>query len=72
MAVAVSELTLAELRLKYAQLKLSAETERDRWRGMVPTHPSAAASGRRVRALDARVQDYEMILAGLVPQQENG
>lgn len=57
----VSELTLAELRLKRAQLARQAAEARDRWRGM-STGAGAVSAGKRVRALDARVEDYDKIL----------
>jgi hypothetical protein len=57
----ISELTMTELRLKHAQLKHQAAEARSRWR-IMPTGPRAVAAGKRVRALDARAEDYRMIL----------
>jgi len=67
---AVSALTLAELRQKHAQLTLAAEQERTRWRGMVATSPASAAAGRRVKDLQARALEYEMIIGSLVNRRD--
>jgi hypothetical protein len=61
----ISELTLAELRCKHAQLSLRAEQGRARWRGMVNASSGAAAAGRRVKDLQARAGEYEMIIRSL-------
>lgn len=66
---AVSALTLAELRCKHAQLTLAAEQERTRWRGMVATSPASVAAGRRVKDLQARALDYEMIISAALAMQ---
>jgi hypothetical protein len=63
--VAVSELTMAELRFKQAQLTHDAEAARVRWRGMINTSPSALAAGRRVKDLQSRADDYQLIIAYL-------
>lgn len=62
--MAVSELTMAELRLKHAQLARQAEEARGRWRQM-STGPRALAAGKRVKALDARVRDYREIIESI-------
>lgn len=59
--MAVSELTLAELRLRHAQLVRQAAEARIRWRAM-STGSAALAAGNRVRALDARADDYRTII----------
>lgn len=58
----VSDLTMAELRAKQAQLALAAESERTRWRGLMATSPAASAAGRRVRDLQQRADDYKKII----------
>lgn len=60
--MAVSELTMAELRHRHAQLVCRAEAERQRWRGMINTSPSALAAGRRVKDLDLRAREYGQIV----------
>lgn len=57
-----SALTMAELRLKHAQLTLAAERSRTSWRGMVSTTPAAAAAGRRTKDLQARADEYASII----------
>jgi hypothetical protein len=59
--MAVSELTITELRLKHAQLAHQAETARARWRAMA-AGPAATAAMRRVKDLDRRVADYNLII----------
>lgn len=66
--MAVNELTLAELGLKHAQLRRQAAEARDRWRGM-PTGPGAVTAGKRVRALDARANDYQTIITMVLAMQ---
>jgi hypothetical protein len=63
--MAISELTLTELSLRHAQLKRQAAETRSRWRTMV-TGPRAVATGKRVKALDARVQEYADIIAMVI------
>lgn len=60
--MAVSELTMAELRYRHAYLVQRAETERQRWRGMINTSPSALAAGRRVTDLQRRADEYGKIV----------
>ena len=57
----VSELTITELELKYAQLKRQAAEARGRWRSM-SSGPVAVAAGKRVKDLDARAHDYYTII----------
>lgn len=54
--------TLAELRAKRGKLSLEAECLRASWRGQ-PTGRRSLAMGRRLKVLDARVADYDVILA---------
>jgi hypothetical protein len=63
--MAVSELTMAELRYRHAYLVQRAEAARVRWRGMINTSPSALAAGRRVKDLQGRADDYQLIIAYL-------
>lgn len=57
----ISELTRAELRLKHAQLVRQAAEVRDRWRRM-PTGRRAVATGKRLKSLEGRAADYELII----------
>ncbi len=59
--MAVSELTLAELRYKHAQLVREAAVVEGRWRRM-PTGPRAVATGKRLRDLKQRADDYAAII----------
>lgn len=56
--------TLAELRAQRGRLSLEAERLRASWRGQ-PTGRRSLAMGRRLKVLDARVSDYDVILAGV-------
>jgi hypothetical protein len=56
--------TLAELRDRRGRLSLEAEKLRTAWRGQ-PIGRRSLAMGRRLKALDARVADYDSILAGV-------
>lgn len=57
----VTDVTLAELRYKQAQLIREAAVVRSRWRTM-PTGPRALAAGKRAADLEKRAADYELIL----------
>lgn len=69
--MAVSELTLSELGLKYAQLKRQAAEARGRWRAM-PSGPGAVAAGKRVKDLDARAADYQTIITMVLAMDHEG
>lgn len=59
----MSPLTLAELRLRHAQLEHRAEKLRAEWRVAIATTPRAAALGRAVREAQERADDYGKIIA---------
>jgi hypothetical protein len=57
----VNSLTIAELRLRRAQLEERAERMEARWRLMPPT-AKAVELGKEVKALKGRAADYAAIL----------
>lgn len=56
----MNALTLAELRLRHAQLTESAERLRAHWRTL-PATARAVEMGKRVKALQERADDYAAI-----------
>jgi hypothetical protein len=58
----MNPLTIAELRLRQAQLAERAERLRQDWRCAGATTPRAAALGKEVRALQTRADDYASVL----------
>jgi hypothetical protein len=58
----MSPLTLAELRLQQAVLAHRAERLRTEWRTMQATGPRALSTGKRVKALQKRADDYASLL----------
>lgn len=61
----MNALTLAELRLRHAQLSEQAERRRQEWRTATSTSPRALSLGKQVKALQERANDYKALL-GLI------
>lgn len=57
----MNALTIAELELRRAQLAAQAERLRQEWRTL-PTGARALRMGKRVKALQERVDDYTRLL----------
>lgn len=60
----MNALTIAELRLKHAQLTERAERLEQEWRTLPPT-PKAVALGKKVKALREQAADYGELLKGV-------
>lgn len=60
----MNPLTIAELRLKHAQLTERAERLEQEWRTLPPT-TKAIALGRKVRSLREQAKDYGELLAAV-------
>lgn len=58
----MSPLTIAELRLRHAQLSERAERLRQEWRKTSAVSNRALELGREVTALQARADDYAAVL----------
>lgn len=58
----MNALTLAELRLRHAQLEERAERVRQEWRGTTSTSTRALALGKETKALQERAADYAAII----------
>lgn len=58
----MNPLTIAELRLRHAQLAERAERLRQEWRGTSSTSPRALALGKQVTALQGRADDYAAVV----------
>lgn len=65
-AYTIHPVTLAELRARRGALSLEAERLRTSWRGQ-PVGRRSLAMSRRLKALDARVADYDLILIEVTP-----
>ena len=61
----IGHTTLTELRLRQADLEAQAQRLRDRAEGMDPTRSACAAVCRRVRAVQARADEYTWLLRSL-------
>jgi hypothetical protein len=57
----VNALTIAELRLRHAQLTEKAERERQKWQNLPPT-PGAIRLGKEIKQLQQRADDYGRLL----------
>lgn len=64
----MNPLTVAELKLKHAELTHKAERLRQEWRTAVATSPRAAALGRQAKVYQERANDYAEILLLLEPK----
>lgn len=62
----VHPVTLAELRAQRGKLSMEAERLRASWRSQ-PVGKRSLAMGRRLKVLDQRVLDYDMILIEVTP-----
>jgi hypothetical protein len=60
----VNPLTLAELRLKHAQLTERAERLRQEWRTL-PVSTKSTALGKKIKLLQAQADDYGRLLEGV-------
>ncbi|MFF9268593.1 hypothetical protein [Streptomyces rochei] len=60
----MNALTIAELRLKHAQLTERAERLETRWRTLPPT-AKAVALGKEIKALREQAADYGELLKGV-------
>jgi hypothetical protein len=60
----VNPLTLAELRLKHAQLTERAERLRQEWRTL-PVSTKSTALGKKIKQLQEQADDYGRLLEGV-------
>lgn len=63
----MNALTIAELRLRQAELAHKAEKLRQEWRTLPATSTRASVWGKQVKDLQQRADDYASILEGLEP-----
>jgi hypothetical protein len=64
--VNVHPVTLAELRAKRGLLSMEAERLRASWRNQ-PVGKRSLGMGRRLKVLDQRVADYDLIIIAVTP-----
>ena len=60
----MNPLTLAELRLRHAQLNERAERLRQNWM-LLPATPAAIRLGKEIKLLQERADDYGQLLKGV-------
>lgn len=58
----MNALTIAELRLRHAQLQLRAERLRQQWRTMNPAGPRSLSTGKQVKQCQQQADDYASLL----------